>query len=317
MARPRKVPAVLVEATVSGNAKLAALPSDSARLGYFYVVLGKAKTSEPVPGQFASRIHFRELAGRFARYVDDYVDVGLLEVAPKLCARCTARWSSMPPRRGVLVVHDWHEHQYDPRKIERQREYEDRQKAAQSDAVSDEVSDAQSDAVSDAIPTGDSRGGARDRVVNVERRTKNGESNRSLGRESHHRATDEKTNGAGGPRLTKAQLEAWRSFGPEWDETKAAWLARGFRHPPSGSPTHDPEDSQRALLWEILDARGSELATWIREAPGTTARDVVGDVLKRWHSVKDTVPDDDLPWLRGSGGLEPVGAVLERVIGRG
>lgn len=152
MARPRKVPAVLVEATIKRNAKLAALPSDAARLGYFYVVLGDAKLSEPVPGQFASKAVFRVVAGRWARYLDDYVGIGLLELAPKLCARCKVAWSTMPPKSGVLVVHDWHQHQYDPRKIERQREYDERQRSTQDNGVSDGVSDAQSDAKLDRNP---------------------------------------------------------------------------------------------------------------------------------------------------------------------
>lgn len=186
MARPRKPPAYLVEADVAKSAKLASLPGDTARLGFFYIVLAEAKVSEPVPGQFASRAHFKAVAGRFARYLDGYLATGILELAPRLCQRCRGRWASMPPKSGVLIVHDWHEHQYDPRKIERQREYEDRQRDAEapgfggisdgvSDPVSDAVSDAQSDGVSDAIPTAISRApvtpARRDRVLNVERRT--------------------------------------------------------------------------------------------------------------------------------------------------
>lgn len=172
MPRPRKKPAFLVEATVRGNSKLAELSTDTARLGFFYVVLGEGKLSMPLPGAFSSRSQFLEVAGRFAEYLDEYIRVRILEVAPRLCEACAHHWSSMPPRPGALVVHDWHEHQYDPRKIERQREYEDRQRAAA--AVSDGVSDAISDAVSDANPTGDSRGRTRSRAANAERRTKNG-----------------------------------------------------------------------------------------------------------------------------------------------
>jgi hypothetical protein len=196
MGRPRKPPAFLVEATVSDNQKLADLGNDKARLGFFYIVLAKAKTAEPIPGQFSSRELFRERAGRFARYLDDYIRVGILEVAPGLCQRCRDRWASMPPKRSTLVVHDWHEHQYDPWKVERQREYEDRlrsdaaaeeerrraaEEAAQggvSDAISDakltefptrypvgnpRVSDAVSDGVSDADSRAPAGGGARDR----------------------------------------------------------------------------------------------------------------------------------------------------------
>lgn len=290
MARPRKVPAVLIEATVRRNAKLAGLPSDTARLGYFYM-LGDAKLSEPVPGRFASKAVFRDVAGRWARYLDDYIAAGLLELAPKLCARCKVAWSSMPPKSGVLVVHDWQEHQYDPRKIERQREYEDRQRAEKaaadeaadqpvSDAVSDRVSDAQSDAqsdsVSDEFPTGDSRGGARDRAPNVERRTENDESVPPL-------KASTRANGAE-PTLSRTELDAWRAFGSEWDGVKTAWLARGFRLPPSGEP--DDPKGQRGLLYPILDARPTTLPVWIREATGRTPHAVVNHVLERWDQVK-------------------------------
>lgn len=182
MGRPRKPPAILVEATVRRSTKLAALPSDGARLGFFYVVLGDAKLAEP-PGQFGSMAHFREVAGRFARYLDAYIAVGVLEVAPKLCPRCAPKWATMPPRRGALVVHDWHEHQYDPRRLERQQAYDDRQRDtsgddvadgvsdAISDGVSAPVSDAISDGVSDADPRAPVRGPTRSRAANVERRT--------------------------------------------------------------------------------------------------------------------------------------------------
>jgi hypothetical protein len=322
MGRPRKVPAVLVEATIRRNAKLAALPSDTARLGFFYVVLGDAKLSEPVPGQFASREVFREVAGRWARYLDDYVKVGVLEIAPRLCDRCKAAWSSMPPRSGAVVVHDWHQHQYDPRKVERQREYEDRQRAsgaAVSDGVSDGVSDAQSDAepgvsdavsdgVSDAIPTVSSRAGARDRArrtLNVERRE-----NESGSPDVEYRADAQGTRKVNGfatvgdvaaklaaqsddwtQALTLAERDEWARFGPEWDAFRVAWLARGFRHPPAGSADDDPDDpspSQRALLHSILDAWPSELPRWITEAPKRlAAAGVVALVIERWHGKRD------------------------------
>lgn len=171
MGRPRKPPAYLVEATVRTSAKLAELSCDTARVGVFYVVWGEGKLSVPYPGLFNSQAHLRELAGRFEPYVDEWIRVGLLEVAPRLCQRCRLHWESMPPRAGALVVHDWHEHQYDPRKVERQREYEERQRQT---GVSDAVSDGVSDANPTPFPTPDSRARGRRRAVNVERRTENG-----------------------------------------------------------------------------------------------------------------------------------------------
>ena len=265
MARPRKVPAVLVEATVRGNAKLAALPSDGARLGFFYVVLGEAKTSEPVPGQFASRTHFRELAGRFARYLDDYIRVGVLEVAPRLCARCAARWNGMTPARGSLVVHDWHEHQYDPRKIERQREYEERQKASQSDGVSDAQSDAVSDGVSDAIPTGDSRGGAPDRVLNVERRT-DSLSGRDSSDARGERDDIQALHDRGWKRVTKAQRRVLDEVLDRHDVTGPAFAAEVIRATPAD---RDPlaEVMKADAAWQDIQRRRAEAEeeAWAKE----------------------------------------------------
>jgi hypothetical protein len=100
---------------------------------------------------------------------------------------------------------------------------------------------------------------------------------------------------ADGARLTKAQYEAWKSFGSEWDRFKAAWLARGFKWPPAGSPDDDPEaanPSQRALLYSILDSRPTDLPRWVREAPGKQPASVIGFVLQSWHAIRETVPAD-------------------------
>ncbi len=321
MGRPRKVPAVLVEATIRRNAKLAALPSDTARLGYFYL-LGDAKLSEPVPGQFASRAVFRNVAGRFEKYLDHYIREGLLEVAPKLCERCRDAWSTMPPKSGVLVVHDWHQHQYDPRRIERQREYDERQRGtgerpvsdgvsdAQSDGVSDAVSDAISDGVSDTNLTVFSRPRAR-RTSNVERRTKKNESGSS---DVEYPAPD-----AAEPTLSKSEHQAWSTFGSEWDAVKAAWIGRGLRLPPTGGPIEGDDSTQRGVLFQVLDARPTDLVAWIREAPGKTSHDVIRHVLTRWHEIRAQVgADEDLEkaWgVQPSKGeaLETVGQILARI----
>lgn len=119
MGRPRKPPAFLVTATVRKSDKLAALPGDSARVGFFYVVLGEGK-QQKLPGAFPSERHFRELAGRYARFTKDYLAVGILERAGALCERCARHWR-FPTDSTALVVHDWHEHQYDPGKLLRDR----------------------------------------------------------------------------------------------------------------------------------------------------------------------------------------------------
>ena len=88
--------------------------------------------------------------------------------------------------------------------------------------------------------------------------------------------------------LDRRQLEAWASFGPEWDAVKAAWLARGLRYPPSGTAGDDDADSQRAILWQVLDAQPEHLPGWIAEGPkNATATWVVAHVIERWHAVRD------------------------------
>jgi hypothetical protein len=91
--------------------------------------------------------------------------------------------------------------------------------------------------------------------------------------------------------LTVAERDEWSSFGPQWDAFRTVWLARGFRHPPSGSDGDDPDapnPSQRALLWSVLDAWPNELARWIAESPKRlSASQVVAHVIERWHGKRD------------------------------
>lgn len=120
MARQPRTPYVVVEATIRRNGKLAELPSDAARLGYVYVLLGEAKLLRP-QGRFASRSHFDEVAGRFARYRRDYLRVGLLEESPGLCEHCRQDWGQLPD--GVLVTHNFRRIQSDPWAAERAEEW--------------------------------------------------------------------------------------------------------------------------------------------------------------------------------------------------
>ncbi len=120
MPRPRRDPYVPMDATIRRNAKLAALPSDTARLGWLYVGLGDAKLQRP-SGCFRSRCHWDEVAGRFARFRRDYLAAGLLEQAPDLCPRCAEAWPGVAA--GTLVVHDWKRHNTDPGAAERAEEW--------------------------------------------------------------------------------------------------------------------------------------------------------------------------------------------------
>lgn len=92
MSDAERDPQVLVSARIADHEKLIHLPSDAARWGWI-VVLGRAKLRRPA-GRFPSRSVLAHDLGRYARFVDDYLRVGLLE-----------------DRDGCLVVHDWSKHQ--------------------------------------------------------------------------------------------------------------------------------------------------------------------------------------------------------------
>lgn len=286
MGRPRKPPAILVEATVRRSSKLAALPSDTARLGFFYVVLAEAKLADP-PGQFASAAHFREVAGRFARYLDDYVRVGVLELGSKLCVRCAGKWASMPPKRPALVVHDWHDHQYDPRRLDRQQAYDERQREGEndlvsdavSDGISDPVSDAQSDGVSDADSRAPVREPTRSGAANVERRTRT--ENESLHEEDsstngHERADIAALKDRGWPKVSRAQRKVLNEILARHDVTGPEFAAAAIRATP---PDRDPLDAVMTAdrLWQDAQrrqadaeeerakaARAEEAVPWLR-----------------------------------------------------
>jgi hypothetical protein len=104
-------PWIAVKVGIRKNRKLTALPDDTARYGWLAGVLAEAKLQRP-GGRFDSRGQLDEAIGRFAAHVDQYVAVGLLEVAGRLCSRCRKPWPDLPA--GAYVVHDWRAHQRDP-----------------------------------------------------------------------------------------------------------------------------------------------------------------------------------------------------------
>jgi hypothetical protein len=76
-------------------------------------------------------------------------------------------------------------------------------------------------------------------------------------------------------------LEAWRPFsGRMWLPFIGAWRARGLRLPPG--------EAQRETLFEAVDARPDDVASWVAEvAAGASTFDVVAHVLERWHAIRD------------------------------
>lgn len=84
--------------------------------------------------------------------------------------------------------------------------------------------------------------------------------------------------------LTKSELAEWNTYSdPAWAGFKREWWERGFRRPPT--------EKQRRHLWTIADARPRDLARWTREAPGTTANEVLTHVFDRWKGVTSEVFD--------------------------
>lgn len=113
MARERKAyePWFAVKVGIRANHKIVDLSCDTARWGWIAGVLAQAKLQRP-GGRFRSRAVLEEEIGRFAPYVDEYLAVALLEVAPALCKDCAAAIGVVPA--GEIVIHDWRHHQRDP-----------------------------------------------------------------------------------------------------------------------------------------------------------------------------------------------------------
>lgn len=264
-------PWIKVRIGIVRSDKLAALPSDTARWGWVRV-LAEAKIQRQM-GMFGSRRHLSALLGQHGRFVAAYISAGLLEEAPAICARCRPQHPDARP--DELIVHDYRREQRDATNADRQATYRDIHRNAESNA--------ESNAPVTQTVTPDSR--ARGMTV-TETETRDSEkASRTLKRARGGTPAEE-------PRLTKAQLDAWATFGPEWEAVKWAWFGRGLLYPPAGEPD-DGDTSQRGLLWQILDAQPVNLVRWITEAPSGSARKVIVHVLARWHEVRAEVGIDD------------------------
>ena len=84
--------------------KMAELPNDTCRYGWI-VTLCEAK-AQTRPGVFASHCHFREVLGRFGKYLPLYLGARLLE----------------ENEDGSLSVHDWKRHQWAVRQERHRRD---------------------------------------------------------------------------------------------------------------------------------------------------------------------------------------------------
>lgn len=93
---------ITVDIDLPKHPKLAELPNDTARFGWL-AVLCEAKRQRNA-GAFASDRHFREVLGRFGKYLPDYLAARLLE----------------RHEDGSLAVHGWQQYQWAVKK-QRQR----------------------------------------------------------------------------------------------------------------------------------------------------------------------------------------------------
>lgn len=92
--------------------KLAELPDDSARWGYIRLLLA-AKTQRRM-GVFVNRALVEDVLGRHGAYLDAWLGVGLIHIAPALCEGCAGRHAQDQLRGGEVVVHDYLREQRDP-----------------------------------------------------------------------------------------------------------------------------------------------------------------------------------------------------------
>lgn len=90
------MPWITLDCGLADHPKWLGLRNDAARCGWVLTLL-EAKRQRRA-GQFASEVHYRGVLHRYAKYLSDYLTVGLLE----------------RHEDGSLYVHDWPEYQRDP-----------------------------------------------------------------------------------------------------------------------------------------------------------------------------------------------------------
>lgn len=98
--------------------------------------------------------------------------------------------------------------------------------------------------------------------------------------------------------------EPWST---SWSGFLKAWNSR-FGLPPT--------EEQRAVLWEIVDARPDDAAAWLDEAPADCSTfDAVAHVLERWREFRDAIQPEPPPQRRAEASAEwtAVGEMLHAV----
>lgn len=240
---------ITIDVGLPDHEKMAGLPSDSARYGWI-VTLTKAKLQKR-PGVFASDRHYKEVVGRFGKFLSHYLAARLLERHDD----------------SALAVHDWQRHQWSIRQAQHRGQERDKSVTSAGHQRDASVTDIDSDIDRDK-----------------EKATKAVAVVKPRAREPRNE-----------PRLTEAQLRSWDSFGPTWSRFKEAWLGRGLLYAPFGSPDGD-DTSQRGLLYQVMDARPTDIVRWVKEAPLPSSREVITYILEQWHEVREDAGVDDDEW---------------------
>jgi hypothetical protein len=124
---------ITMDTKLPDHPKMAALPNDTARYGWILTLL-EAK-EQKAPGTFATANHFRHVLGKYGRYLQDYIKVGLLDEVG-----------------GHIEVHDWSEYQRDRTATERQRRHRDKDVTVTDENRDTSVPRAGASAVALAVP---------------------------------------------------------------------------------------------------------------------------------------------------------------------
>lgn len=302
-------PWVKVKIGARRSAKLAQLPSDSARLGYFYLLL-EAKVQRDM-GVFEGRAHFVDVMGRFGRYVPDYLRVEVLHEAPVKCAECRDRYGAL--RRGQLVVHDFLREQRDPTAADRMAGYRERWRDDHSDGGSDgDVTDSVTPPVTPIVTppvtptvtgtdTGDSRARATtvtvtDSLLQSTTEKRRGSRNRSSREAKGERADIAALLERGWKQVTAGQRAVLDEVLGRHDVTGPEFAAEVIRNTP---PDDDPLQAvmKADALWQQSQRQraDSEEEAW-QDAKAQERLDAAR--IKR-EGIQ-LAEEDDVPWLTGA-----------------
>lgn len=261
------------------SGKLSTLPSDSARLGYIWLLL-EAKVQRRL-GVFDNRAHLLEVLGRFGRFLDAWIAAGLVHEAPGLCDDCKPRNAGV--KRGQLVVHDYAKEQRDPSNADRQADYranhrtdddvppeppeepdDEAPRNGDRNALRNADRNGKGNGDRDATVTPDSRARGTTVTVTTTERISSGENPGARERADVQALLDR-----GWPKVTRAQRKVLDELLTRHDMTGPAFAAEVIRlTPPDRDPLAAVMDADR--LWQDAQRAKTEAdeAAWASAKAG-------------------------------------------------